>query len=33
VLTAFALLLDRLVTIAERRLLRWRPAGPGGRSG
>ena len=28
VLTAFALLLDFAVTLAERRLLRWRPAGP-----
>ena len=28
VLTAFALGLDRLVTVAERRLLRWRPGGP-----
>ena len=25
VLTAFALLLDRMVTVGERRLLRWRP--------
>lgn len=29
VLTVFALLLDKLVTVAERRLLRWRPGGAG----
>ena len=29
VLTLCALALDWLVTLAERRLLRWRPAGPG----
>ena len=33
VLTACALLLDRLVTFAERRLLRWRPSDSGVRAG
>ena len=29
VLTLFALALDKLVTVAERRLLRWRPSRDG----